>query len=62
MFKLLIAAVAAASLASASPANIKEGIQGYVPAAETAAAKERFRDDKFGVFIHWGVCLPEGSG
>ena len=55
MFKLLIAAVAAASLASASPANIKEGIQGYVPAAETAAAKERFRDDKFGVFIHWGV-------
>ena len=40
---------------SAAPANIDEGIKGYVPAAETAAAKEQFRDDKFGVFIHWGI-------
>lgn len=55
MLNMLVAAVAALNIASASPADIREGIQGYVPAAETAAAKERFRDDKFGVFIHWGV-------
>ncbi len=35
--------------------DIKEGIQGYTPSAETFAAKEQFRDDKFGVFIHWGI-------
>ena len=38
-----------------SPDGIREGIQGYVPTPEAAAAKEAFRDDKFGVFIHWGV-------
>lgn len=47
-------------LASALSLNLQatgfgEGIQGYVPTSETAAAKEQFRDDKFGVFIHWGV-------
>ena len=44
-----------ASALTAGPTDIKEGIQGYVPTAEAAAAKEEFRDDKFGVFIHWGV-------
>ena len=44
-----------ASALAAAPTDIKEGIQGYVPAPETVAAKEQFRDDKFGVFIHWGV-------
>ena len=44
-----------ASALATAPADVKEGIQGYVPTAEAAAAKEQFRDDKFGVFIHWGV-------
>ena len=35
--------------------GIEEGIRNYVPAPETAAAKEQFRDDRFGVFIHWGI-------
>ena len=39
----------------ASPTDLKEGIKGYVPSPETVVAKEQFRDDKFGVFIHWGV-------
>ena len=34
---------------------VEEGIKGYVPTAAVVAAKEQFRDDKFGVFIHWGV-------
>ena len=39
----------------AAPTDLKEGIQGYQPAPETVIAKEQFRDNKFGVFIHWGV-------
>lgn len=32
-----------------------EGIVNYEPTAEVLAAREDFRDSKFGVFIHWGV-------
>ena len=35
--------------------DVEEGVKGYVPSAQVVAAKEQFRDDKFGVFIHWGV-------
>jgi len=34
---------------------ISEGIGGYSPSAGVAASRERFSDDKFGIFIHWGV-------
>ena len=49
---MLLSALMALGMAGA---DIDEGIKGYVPTAEAAAAKEQFRDDKFGVFIHWGV-------
>ena len=52
---LLISALMTLNTLSVASGNIDEGIKGYVPAPETAAAKEQFRDDKFGVFIHWGV-------
>ena len=52
--KILFSVLMALSSLTAA-ADIKEGIQGYQPAPETAIAKEQFRDDKFGVFIHWGV-------
>lgn len=29
--------------------------KGYVPSAENIESRQRFEDDKFGVFIHWGV-------
>ena len=29
--------------------------QDYVPAPENLEAREEFRDDKFGIFIHWGI-------
>ena len=35
--------------------DVEEGVKGYVPSAQVVAAKEQFRDNKFGVFIHWGV-------
>ena len=55
MISSILSLCVAATIAAAAPADIKEGIQGYVPAPETVIAKEQFRDDKFGVFIHWGV-------
>ena len=29
--------------------------QDYLPAPENLEAREEFRDDKFGIFIHWGI-------
>lgn len=34
----------------------------YEPTPENLAARERFQDDKFGVFIHWGVYSLLGRG
>lgn len=39
----------------AAEGGIKEGIQGYAPSAEVIEARKAFQDDKFGVFIHWGL-------
>ena len=36
--------------------------QQYVPTPENLAAREQFRDDKFGIFIHWGVYSMLGQG
>jgi alpha-L-fucosidase len=38
--------------ASPAPAGAQAG---YVPSAENRAARDWFRDAKFGIFIHWGV-------
>lgn len=35
---------------------------GYVPAKENIAAREEFRDAKFGIFIHWGLYSMLASG
>jgi alpha-L-fucosidase len=34
----------------------------YVPTAENLAARQKFQDMKFGLFIHWGVYSILGSG
>lgn len=36
--------------------------QAYIPSAGNLAAREKFQDDKFGVFIHWGVYSVLGNG
>ena len=28
---------------------------GYTPSADNLKARETFQDDKFGIFIHWGI-------
>ncbi len=35
---------------------------GYLPSAEINAAKEKFQDNKFGIFIHWGIYSMPGQG
>ena len=53
---LLISAILGLSQPPVVPV-VEEGIKGYVPSAAVVAAKEQFRDDKFGVFIT-GVSIP----
>jgi len=55
--KSLLALAAAAFLAAASPAQ-----DTYKPAPENLAARQQFQDDKFGLFIHWGVYSVLGDG
>lgn len=56
MKKLLLCCCAAlfAAGAAAQP--------GYVPAPENLAARERFADGRFGIFIHWGLYALLGQG
>ena len=55
--KSLLALAAAAFLAAASPAQ-----DTYKPGPENLAARQQFQDDKFGLFIHWGVYSVLGDG
>ncbi len=48
-----------ALLGLVSPARSQ---QGYRPSAENLTARERFRDDRFGLFIHWGIYSVLGDG
>ena len=34
----------------------------YTPTAENLKAREEFQNDKFGLFIHWGVYSVLGDG
>ena len=43
---------ALALCAAAAPASAQEG---YRPSAQNLAARQWFRDAKFGMFVHWGV-------
>ena len=62
MSSLFLPLILSLNMLFPSPDGIREGIQGYVPTPEAAAAKETFRDNKFGVFIHWGVYSMLGHG
>lgn len=55
--KKLILLCCAALLAVSAPAQT-----GYVPAPENLAARARFADDRFGIFIHWGLYALMGQG
>ena len=56
MKKILLACCSAAlSLAAAAQS-------GYVPASENIAARQQFADDRFGIFLHWGLYSLLGQG
>ena len=60
---LLSVALASASLASgATPTEVAEDKGAYVPTAENLAAREEFRDAKFGIFLHWGLYAMLATG
>jgi len=51
--------------ASASEITLTPGIAsaaGYIPTAENLAARKEFADEKFGIFLHWGVYSMLGRG
>ena len=61
---MIVSLILSTLLTLAAPQNppVVEGIQGYVPTPQVLASRERFADDKFGVFIHWGVYSMLGRG
>ena len=43
-----------------SSANLNA--QQYTPASENLDARQQFQDDKYGMFIHWGLSSVLGHG
>lgn len=56
MKKLLLGCCTALLVASAAAQP------GYVPAPENLAARQQFADDRFGIFLHWGLYALLGQG
>ncbi|HEU0369244.1 MAG TPA: alpha-L-fucosidase, partial [Candidatus Acidoferrum sp.] len=55
--KSFLALAATTLLAATSPAQDR-----YKPSPENLKARQDFQDDKFGLFIHWGVYSVLGDG
>ena len=41
---------------------VSASAQSYTPASENLEARKQFQDDKFGMFIHWGLSSVLGDG
>ena len=48
--------------ASYLSASTLEPEGGYVPSAENLKSREAFQDDKFGIFLHWGIYSMPAQG
>ena len=55
------AVIAAALLLSGGGLAAQEAAE-YVPGAENLIAREEFQDNKFGIFLHWGLYSMPGQG
>lgn len=55
LINLLLTSCLLLSPLGGTPISISEGIKSYEPTSEVLASRKSFSDDKFGVFIHWGV-------
>ena len=56
------ALTAALLLAATGNAATAQESQNYVPTAENLKAREEFQDNKFGIFLHWGLYSMLGAG
>ena len=56
---LLVAFALSFALISMQPASAQPG---YVPSPENLKAREEFRQEKFGIFLHWGIYSMLGRG
>ena len=56
---LSIAALSLLAVAAASPAQAQED---YRPSPEIVQSQEQFRENRFGIFIHWGIYSMYGQG
>lgn len=62
MKKLFISAALALLLLLPTAAHSENFIEGYQPTPEIIEAQNRFADNKFGIFIHWGIYSMVGHG
>ena len=54
-------ALGLAALASVS-SRADNGIPGYIPSDEIVEAQKEFSDNKFGIFLHWGIYSMTAQG
>ena len=54
--------IAALSLLAAAAASSASAQENYQPSPEIVAAQEQFRENRFGIFIHWGIYSMYGQG
>lgn len=61
-FRKLSIGATAGLFASYLSASTLEPEGGYVPSAENQKSREAFQDDKFGIFLHWGIYSMPAQG
>ena len=60
MKKILITLIAL--IMWGAPLGTVKAQPGYEPSAENLAARERFAQRRFGIFLHWGIYSLFGQG
>ena len=50
----IVKSILAATLLAAAAASSASAQENYRPSPEIVAAQEQFRENRFGIFIHWG--------
>ena len=61
-FRKLSIWATAGLFATSLSASTLETKEGYVPSAENQQSREAFQDDKFGIFLHWGIYSMPAQG
>ncbi|HIZ85210.1 MAG TPA: alpha-L-fucosidase, partial [Candidatus Coprenecus stercoravium] len=54
--------IAALSFMIVAPAFSASAQEDYRPSPEIVQSQEQFRENRFGIFIHWGIYSMYGQG